>query len=495
MSCDVVRETAESASGPWGIPPWSFWMSLIRLQIAAGVLLAGAACSHVAAQSAPPAATTGEQKTAVVLVNFVDNTTQPITPANASSLVMGQVSDFYWENSYQKTFLSGDTFGWTTAPVTMTECRWTNVVDAGNKAMLAAGKNPADYKHFIYLYPKASGCPSGGSNDVGPNGELRVYVNGAAGFTMTMIAHEMGHSFGLLHSDALDCNVSPIGDTCSMINYGDPSDTMGSTGHFNAYWKERLGWLGTQGMPPLINATQSGRYVIDRFETTGTRAKAVKVFRGIDSATGREVWYYVEYRQSIGFDTVVGDKGGNLTDGVQVRKVSPSPSGGYSQFLDMTPNSLASGDILDGALAVGRTFVDSTSGVKITLVSADGQSATLDVTVGATAPTPPPTQPPADTLTTSAGTDKTQYAKGATVYMTALVKQNGAAIGGANVTFTVTLPTGAKSTVRAVSGSDGFARGTYKLGKSKTAAGHYGIGASAALGEGSATANASFDVL
>ncbi|NUS60401.1 MAG: hypothetical protein HOQ01_05595 [Lysobacter sp.] len=133
--------------------------------------------------------------------------------------------------------------------------------------------------------------------------------------------------------------------------------------------------------------------------------------------------------------------------------------------------------------------------MRITLVSADGQSATLDVTVGATAPTPPPTQPPATTLTTSVGTDKSQYAKGATVYMTALVKQNGTAIANANVTFEITLPTGAKSTVRAVSGSDGYARGTYKLGKSKTSAGHYGVGANAALGNGTASANSAFDVL
>ncbi|NUS60402.1 MAG: hypothetical protein HOQ01_05600 [Lysobacter sp.] len=328
-------------------------MSLIRLQIATGVLLAGAACSHVVAQTAPPppAATTGEQKTAVILVNFVDDATQPITPAAASNLVHGQVSDFFWENSYNKTFLSGDTFDWATAPVTKAECRWTYIIDAGNKAMLAAGKNPANYKHFVYLYPKATGCPTGGSNMIGPNGEMQVFINGASGFTVPMIAHEMGHSFGLLHSDALKCDKTPIGDACSMINYGDPSDTMGTSGHFNAYWKERLGWLATQGTPPLINAAQSGRYVIDRFETTGTRAKAVKVFKGIDPSNGRELWYYVEYRQAIGVDAVLANK--PALAGVQVRKVSPSGSGGSSQFLDMTPNSATSGDFNDGALAVG----------------------------------------------------------------------------------------------------------------------------------------------
>lgn len=495
MSCDRGPETLRMSWGPWGIPHWSFWMSLIRLQIAAGVLLAGAACSHVAAQTTPPpSATTGERKTAVVMVNFTDDASQPITAAEASSRVFGQVSDFYWENSYQKTFLSGDTFGWTTAPMTKAECRWSKVVDAGNQAMLAAGKNPADYKHFIYFFPAASGCPNVAGNQTGPNGEMRVFLNGTPTYVAMTIAHEMGHTFGLLHSDALNCDRSPIGDTCTVTNYGDPSDVMGADGHFNAYWKERLGWLGASGTPALIEVTQSGRHVIDRFETTGTGAKAVKVYQGVDPATGRGVWYYVEYRQAIGFDAVLAGKG-NLATGVQIRKVSPSGSGGYSQFLDMTPNSVTSGDYLDGALAVGRTFVDAAAGVQITLVAADGQSATLDVTVGATAPPPPPTQPPADTLTTSVGTDKTQYARGTTVYMTALVKQNGVAIGNANVNFDITLPSGTKSTVRAVSGTDGYARATYKLGKSKTAAGHYGVGANATLDKSAATATSAFDVL
>lgn len=494
MSCDRGRETLRMSWGPWGIPHWSFWMSLIRLQIAAGVLLAGAACSHVAAQTTPPPSeTTGERKTAVVLVNFTDDASQPITAAAASSRVFGEASDFYWENSYQKTFLSGDTFGWTTAPMTKAECRFSRIVEAGNQAMLVAGKNPADYKHFIYFYPAASGCPNVATSQTDPTGEMRVFLNGTPTFAAGTIVHEMAHTFGLLHSNALNCDRTPIGDTCTVSNYGDPSDVMGGDGHFNAFHKERLGWLGTSEMPPIATATQTGRYVIDRYETMGTRAKAVKVFQGVDPATGGGIWYYVEYRQAIGFDAGLATKG-NLATGVQIRKVLAGASS-YSYFLDMTPNSRATGDYYDGALDVGRTFVDDAAGVRITLVAADGQSATIDVTVGAAAPPPTSPPPPADTLTTSVGTDKTQYAKGATVYMTALVKQNGVAIGSANVNFDITLPSGAKATVRAVSGTDGHARATYKLGKAKTAAGHYGVAANATLDKSAATATSAFDVL
>jgi hypothetical protein len=359
--------------------------------------------------------------------------------------------------------------------------------------MLAAGKNPADYQHFVYLYPSASGCPVGGSNQTGPNGEKRVFINGPSGMTLPVIAHEMGHSFGLRHSDALDCDVTPLGNTCSTIGYGDAADTMAGEGHFNAYWKERLGWLNTLGTPPITEAKASGRYQIARYETPGTTSKAVKILRAVDPTTGRETWFYVEYRQAIGFDAILADRG-NLVSGVLIRMAKPTDSGGTSVMLDMAPNSSPSAtyEFQDAALTVGKTFSDPTSGIAVTLVSADGNTATLDVTVGDVAAPPPP--PPTSTLTESVGTDKTQYARGSTVSMSALVKRDGVAVNGASVQFTVTLSSGAKATINATSGSDGYARGTYRTGKSKSAVGAYGLRADATSNGSTVSGNASFSV-
>ena len=59
--------------------------------------------------------TTGEQRTLVLLANFKENPTeQTITTEQARSLVFGQVSDFFYESSYQKTTLAGDVYGWLT---------------------------------------------------------------------------------------------------------------------------------------------------------------------------------------------------------------------------------------------------------------------------------------------------------------------------------------------------------------------------------------------
>ena len=555
------------------------------------------ACATLAATTG----TTGEQKTAVILVNFQDDTTQAITPTAAHSLVFGQVSDYFWEASYQKTFLSGDTFGWFTLPLTTAQCSWERIVQEGNLAAAAAGANLAGYGQVVYLFPRASGCVSGGGGDIGANGQKLVFVNGEAGFKVQMIAHEMGHGLGLLHSNALDCDATPLGNTCTEIGYGDSADTMGSEGHFNAFQKERLGWLGGAGAPTITTVTASGRYPIQPYETPSTGAKALKILKGTDPATGQKTWYYLEYRQPIGFDSLLADRG-NMTTGVMVRTGTISSNGiATSLQLDMTPNTSTwiGVDFEDGALGVGRSFTDAAAGVTISLVSADASGAVIDVSLAATpAPTCTRAAPglaltgpstavaagsavaytlsvtnkdssacaattfslarsvPAGwsgtlgaaslslspgtsttttltvaspstasagsygigagasstvgsvhtanagssyavaagttSLTEALGTDKTSYLRGETVALSALVKNGGTPTGGARVVFTVTTPGGATTTLSATSGSDGFARAGYRVGKSKAAAGSYGVRAQATLGAATANASATF---
>jgi hypothetical protein len=456
-----------------------------RRTIASLLLLASLAllpaCASFAATNA-----LGEHRIAVVLVNFSDNATQPKTPTELNQLVFGDVGNFYWEASYQQTLLSGDTFGWFTLPVSMTSCSWDAIANEGNRAATAAGANLAAYPIVVYLFPNASGCVSGGGGDVGAGGVQRVFVNGASGFTTQMIAHELGHRFGLQHSDALDCDVSPLGNTCVQRGYSDTADVMGSFGHFNAFQKERLGWLNAGASPPITTVVTSGRYTIAPYETPGNAAKALKILKSIDPVSGQKTWYYLEYRQPIGFDTRLGGFG-NLTTGVQVRTGTISSGGiGTSLLLDMTPssNAVVADDIQDGALAVGRGYTDAAAGVTFAVVGADSNGATIDVTVPAAAAT--------TTLSESVGTDQASYARGATVFMSARVLGGGTPVNGASVRFEVTAPGGASTVLSVNSGSDGFARGSFKLGKSKSAIGTYGLRADAHSGTASASASTTF---
>jgi hypothetical protein len=371
-------------------------LALLCLLIATLALLP--ACATFAATG-----TTGEQKTAVILVNFQDNATQPKTPVEVHELVFGQVSDFFWEASYQKTFLSGDVFGWFTIPVATNNCDVKLIVQEANHAAMAVGANLAAYSQFVYMFPDNSGCGWSGLEEKGAAGERLIYINGNAGFALKPVAHEMGHGLGLMHSNALDCDVSATGNTCTLLGYADPADTMGTRGaHFNAFQKELLGWLNAAGAPPITTVTASGRYAIAPLETYDQRAKALKILKGNDPTTGVKTWYYLELRQLLGFDSILAGRG-NLASGVLVHTGSVSATGiSNSLLLDTTPNSselTRIADFEDGALGVGRTYVDAAAGVTVTVVSIDANGAVLDVDVGGAPPPACVRVSPAITLT------------------------------------------------------------------------------------------------
>lgn len=357
----------------------------LRIALAAGLLLV-AACGAVRAQSGPPSAVTiGETRTAVVLVNFQDATTQPATAAQATSLVFGSVSDFLWENSYHHTFLSGDTFGWFTLPLSAGSCDTNAIVGAADKAVTATGASLSGYAQVIYMFPTAA-CGWAGLGGVSASGQKQVFINGASAFALRVIAHEIGHGYQLDHSDALECGASTLGNACSQLDQASPDDTMGSrAGHYNVFQKERLGWLNASGMPALQTVTSSGRYAIEPLETQTLGTKGLKIAKGIDATSGQPTWYYLEYRQPVGFDAILAGVG-TLTRGVSVIEGMPSQTGSRNVMLDMTPESNTLGrltDFEDGVLAPGQRFTDAASGVSIAVVSADASGAVVDVTVPA----------------------------------------------------------------------------------------------------------------
>src|SRR5258708_17969618 len=102
---------------------------------------------------------------------------------------------------------------------------------------------------------------------------------------------------------------------------------MGITGpsHFNAFQKERLGWLNYGAAPTINTAQASGSYTIDPYETAGTGAKALKILKSTDATTGAKTWYYIEYRQAVGFDAALASMPyANFQNGVIVHVGSDS---------------------------------------------------------------------------------------------------------------------------------------------------------------------------
>ena len=455
---------------------------------AAGVMaLDGAQVQQV---SAALSYAMGEQSVAVILVNFSDDASQPITQNAANTLVFDSLDGFYQENSFGQTWLNGQVFGYYTIAQSRTVCDPDTLAAQANAAAAAAGVDLSRFKRKVYLHPLVGACQWSGLGHVG-GATTNAWANGT--FDKLVIGHELGHNLGLKHAHAKNCDVAPLGNTCTNLDYGDAADLMGNIrpAHFNAFQKERLGWLNDGVSPPMHNVTASGRFTIQPYSSTSVGPKAIKIPKGLDQF-GWPSYYYVEYRQRVGADSVLDM--GNMAQGVVVRMATPQDSNSSFQ-LDMTPASSTNTNIelADGALAVGRTYTDAANGVSITLVSADANGAIVDVTVG-TQTTPPPTPPPSGTLTETIGLDKASYLRGETVSMSALVKQDGVALKGASVTFTVTLPNAAKTTMAATTGTDGFARAAYKTAKGKGAVGGYGVRADATNSGATATANTTFSV-
>ncbi|HEU0306222.1 MAG TPA: NEW3 domain-containing protein [Lysobacter sp.] len=359
----------------------------VRGQLAGDTLaLDGVQADGVETLATVTTSTLGEQKVAVILVNFQDDASQPITTTAARTLVFGTVDAFYRENSFQQTWLTGDVHGWFNIPVSRTTCNTELIAQKADQAAIASGVDLSRYARTVYMFP-ANACTWAGLATVGGS-PSRAWINGV--FSLRVVGHELGHSLGLVHAGGLDCDTGALTGTCKTLAYGDGADLMGNrAAHFNATEKEYLAWLNDGVSPPIAFAGISGRYTIEPYSGSGVGTKAIKIPRGTDPATGKPRWYYVEYRQPIGADAIIANTG-NLTKGVLLRAVTEGDGSG-SLLLDMTPNSDPSSgfaDLEDGALAVGRSYTDSGAGVTVSLAAADSTGATIDVSYGGTpAPT------------------------------------------------------------------------------------------------------------
>jgi hypothetical protein len=333
--------------------------------------------------------TFGAHPTLVILVNFQDNPTQPYTVSEAQSVVFDTTSDFYYENSYQQTWLTGDVAGWYTISLSGAVCDLSAIASHAKSAASAAGYNLAAYTHYVYGFPK-DGCGGLGAGTIGGN-PSQAWIIGS--LELKVLSHELGHNFGLYHSHALDCGTAVLGTGCTVFEYGDRMDTMGNVaaGHFNAFQKERLGWLDYGTSPTMTTVEANGVYTIEPFETAGSGPKALAVLKSTDTTTDQQTWYYVEYRQALGFDSFLATNS-NVLNGVMVHTGSP-PSADSSYLLDMTPGSGSQNwsDWSDPAIEVGQSFTDPGSGVTIATASVSSTGAAVSVSFAS--PSCVPTNP------------------------------------------------------------------------------------------------------
>ena len=292
--------------------------------------------------------TFGAQSTVVILVNFQDNPVEPFDVPTAQDVVFNQTSGFYLENSQNQTWLVGDVFGWFTIAVSSTTCDFSQIQAQGEAAATNAGAVLSNYNRIVYAFPNIANCGWEGLANLGGS-PSHAWVNGF--MNLQVVGHEMGHELGLLHSHSLDCNGLILGSNCTRIEYGDTFDIMGHNvaGHFNAFQKERLGWLNYGSSLSIQFVQSSGTYTIAPYEDSSPGPKALKLLESVDASTGFITYYYVEYRQDLGFDSVLSPYPA-ATQGVLIHTGDPSsPNNLY--LLNMNPKDTT---FYTAALAVGE---------------------------------------------------------------------------------------------------------------------------------------------
>jgi hypothetical protein len=334
--------------------------------------------------SIPVPYTFGTQSVLVILVNFQDDVLQPYAATDVQNAFFTTANSFVLENSYQQTSLTGNVVGWYTIPDSVTTCNISQIATDSQNAATAAGVNLSNYTRYIYFFPYNNSCAFAGASDVGGN-PSESWINGT--LQTRVLNHELGHAFGLWHSHFLDCGSATICSSGSVIEYGDNVDTMGTiqtaSPDFNAFQKERLGWLNYGASPSIQTVTSSGTFTIYPYEIAGAGPNALKVLQSTNSTTGAKTWYYLESRQATGFDAFLTNGiceacyTQNETTGVLFH-LGTDGDGNSSELLAMTPGNPPPG-WYDDSLAVGQSFQDSTAGVTFMPTAVDSTGATVQI--------------------------------------------------------------------------------------------------------------------
>jgi hypothetical protein len=143
--------------------------------------------------------------------------------------------------------------------------------------------------------------------------------------------------------------------------------------HFNAFHKERLGWIAPAPESPnqILTVTTSGTYSLAPYAANGG-IKALRIARGPGPDAGVD-YLYLEYRQPVGWDDGLPQ---HAYQGLMVH-LGNDTIVDSSRLLDMTP-----AEPWAHALLPGAAFHDPASDVTVTLLSADADGATVDIEVG-----------------------------------------------------------------------------------------------------------------
>lgn len=329
VTATVGAQIIDNASANDGITP-------ARSVLAATVVASPAPSGGPAPQTAATASVTDTVSIAMVVP--AGGTQDSTTLSQVVSAVSGPVASFWSSQSNGTIQLRvGDTHDWAPAAHDCSdpEALWQEVATT-------IGFTPGPGKHLLLYVPSTDSQCAYGMAEVGSS--LHAGGNAYVQDTVTsVIAHELGHNFGLLHSATEECNgtVESNPALCNTQEYGDLYDVMAASwsqvGSLNAAQADRLGLL-LPAEVQTVDVSQSDADVTlaPLGGTTGTR-----VIRLVDPPSPSS--YYLEYRAPVGQDAFLGQGSSvnveNLVPGLLLHRAVTDSGSWSSLLLDGSPSS------------------------------------------------------------------------------------------------------------------------------------------------------------
>src|SRR3989344_2253899 len=311
-----------------------------------------------------PPESIGNQRTLVLLLTASSSLPVPFSRERAHDLVFnGQFQSFMDEQSYNQVSFSGDIYGWIELP-RATGC----TILYGDELSQIARTYNIDFNKYDRIVSLIGSTGYGGCSGVGKwnttiNGVDYKLSHASVGAQDTtdyswgnplfpwsafdfVLSHEMGHSLGVYPANGWECGNEIIYGDCQHLEYGNIYDTMGFGNyslHFNAFYKELLGWIPPQR---VLNITTSGTYTINPLEKNSDSAIALAKVKIKNSQVTP---FYIENRRATGFDAnLEKDDLRQNQEGLFINRIvrfSPALSDGFPRLLDMSPH--ADADTID----------------------------------------------------------------------------------------------------------------------------------------------------